>query len=291
MDNEQSLNIGNEEKSGGISFARILYILRSHILLIAIITLLFAVGGFAYAKTRKPVYTSSVPVQFNVQVNTGDETDRVASVNYLLRYIDTAVGICGKGIVLDRANVYYHFYKESGKKIDAFIDDIKAAYTDDVKETRGEIPGYEVTDELINKYRGAWFTSGKVKTSYSSSKKDTEMVINFSLSVSDFNGETARDMACIYALAADVSLNQVLAFGDATAGLTELWDSSRDVGYSSNANTKKPVIIAFVLGLIVSVAVVYLIYLADNTVKSKQQLEQRSGANVIAYIEDVAEVK
>lgn len=300
MDNEQSLNIRNGEKKGGISLAEILHVLRSHILLILIITLLFAAGGFLYARNKKPVYTASVPVLFSVQVSADGEFDRVSSVNYMRKYMDTAAGICEKGIVLDRANVYYHFYKESGKTIDEFMTEIKGAYTPSVKESRTEIPGFEVkvgTDTtLLDKYRNKWLTSSNIEVGYTDSESDAELEINFSLSAKSENATMAREMAYIYTLAADFSLNCVLNFNDAssgitTAGLINLVQNSSGIGVSSNASTKKPIIIAAVLGLVISLAVIYVIYVIDNTVKSKEQLEALSGANVIAYIEDVAEVK
>ncbi len=296
MDNEQSLNSRNAEKTGGISLVDILYVLRAHIVLIVIITLLFAAGGFLYAKNKKPVYTASVPVQFNVQINAVDEygnpiVDQVSSTNYLFAYLDTAVDVCKSGDVLDRANIYYHFYLESGKTIDEFITEINAAYTKTVKEEREEIPGYEVSEDLMETYRDKWIKSGKVGTTYSSSKNSADTVIYFRLWVKDANPTYAKEMARIYALAADVSLNRVLNFGKTTAGLFDLAGQSSGVSVSTNAATKKTVVIAFVLGLVVSLAVVYIIYLIDNTVKSKEQLETLSGANVIAYIEDIAEVK
>ena len=297
MDNEQSLNSQNAEKSSGISLVDILYILRAHILLIVIITLLFAAGGFLYAKNKKPVYTASVPVQFNVQINAVDDegnpmVDQVASTNYLFAYLDTAVDVCKSGDVLDRANVYYHFYTESGKTLDEFVAELNAAYTNDVKEARAEIPEYEITEELMATYRNKWLNANNIGTTYSSSKNSTDTVIYFRLWVKDVSATDAKAMARIYAFAADVALNQFLNFGTATtAGLIDLAGVSSGVSVSTNAATKKTVIIAFVLGLVVSLAVVYMIYLIDNTVKSKEQLETLAGANVIAYIEDVAEVK
>ena len=298
MDNEQSLNSVNETKTGGISLAEILYVLRSHILLIVIITLLCTAGGFLYAKTKKPVYTASVPVQFEVQINAVDEAgnpmstvDQVSSTNYLFAYLDTAVGVCKSGDVLDRANVYYNFYVESGKNIDEFISDIKAAYTDTVKENRSEISGYEVTEELMTAYRDKWLTVFNTGTTYSSSKNSADTVIYFRLWVKDLNAVYAKAFARIYAFAADISMNKVLNFGNTTSGLIDLAGASSGVSVSSDTSAKKTVIIAFALGLIVSLAAVYFIYLIDNTVKSKEQLEALSGANVIAYIEDIAEVK
>lgn len=297
MDNEQTLNQQGAEERGGVSLADIFYVLRSHLLLILILVLVFAAGGFAYSKVRKPVYTATVPVQFDVAIKELDDggietgnDNQVASTNYLFAYIEAAVGICKSGEVIDRANVYYNYYLQSGKKIDVFMEELTAAYGA-VKTSRGEIPGYEVTEDNINKNRNKWFDSGNVGTRYSSSSNSAEVSVNFSLWVKDLVAANAREMARIYALAADVSLNQILVFDNGTAGLIDLAGSSKGVSVSPDMSTLRVIIIAAALGVVVALATVYIKNLADNTVKSKELLEELSGASVIAYIDDVAEAK
>lgn len=293
MDDGQTLNQQTQQDGKGISIVDILLSLRAHLLLIVIVTLLFAVGGFAYAKIRKPVYTASVPVQFDVIVKAldehGDETDednQVASTNYLFRYIESAVGICTSGEVTDRANVYYYYFLNSGKGIDVFIAELNEAYKT-VKDVHGEIPGYEATEENLKANRNRYFNSGKVGTKYSSST--AEQRVDFSLWVKDLDTARAKNMARIYALAADVSLNKILVFDNGTAGLIDLAGSVSGVSATPDMSTLKVVVISTVLGLLLAFLTVYILYLLDNTVKSKEQLEEMTGANVIAYIDNVAE--
>ena len=293
MDNEETLNKVNAESGKGISFTDIFYILRAHLILIIFITLLFGAGGYAYSRVRKPVYTASVPVQFKTEMFNGQSgnTDQVSSTNYLFAYFDTAVGICKSGEVLDRANVYYRFYKQSGLSIDDFILTLNAAYTSEARIARSEIPGYEVTEELKDEWRNKFYTVDKIGTNYSSNKSGSDTVVFFRLWVKDLNKTDAREMARIYAVAADVSLNRILDLGKGAAGLIELADKVSDVSVSSDMSQRNIIIISLVLGFVVSLVIVYLSYLADNTVKSKEQVEKLTGANVIAYLEDVAEVK
>ena len=297
MNDEQISESQQAKEGGGISLRDIFYVLRAQWLLILIITVLFAAGGFAYSKIRKPVYTASVPVQFDVVVKAldehGDETDKdnqVASTNYLFRYIESAVGICKSGEVMDRANVYYDYYLKSGKKIDVFISELTEAYKT-VKADHGEIPDYEATEEKLDEFRNKWFSSGKVGTKYSSSSNSSEIRVDFSLWVKNLDSVRAKEMARIYALAADVSLNKILVFDNGTAGLIDLAGSVSGVSVSPDMSARKVIIIAAVLGLALSLLVVYIMYLTDNTVKSKEQLEEMSGTNVIAYIDNVEEVK
>lgn len=294
MNDEQTLNQQVQQESKGVSIVDILLGLRAHLVLILIVTLLFAVGGFAYAKVRKPVYTASVPVQFDVDINSvdtsGNDTSNQNSYTYLFAYVDTADGICKSGNVIDRANVYYYYYLQSGKNIDVFIRELTDAYKT-VKTTHGEIPDYGVTEELLNEYRNKWFNSSKVGTKYSASSNSSEARVDFSLWVKNLDSGKAKEMARIYVLAADVSLNKILVLDNGTAGLLDLAGSVSGVSASPDMTTTKVVIVAVILGLALAFLTVYIIYLLDNTVKSKEQLEEMSGASVIAYIDDVAEVQ
>ncbi|MBO4539360.1 MAG: hypothetical protein J5781_03730, partial [Clostridia bacterium] len=284
----------------GIALIDVFQLLRQHIVLILIITLLFAAGGFAYSRLRKPVYTATVPVQFDVTIKSFDEhgletenDNQVASTNYLFAYIDSAAGICKSGEVIDRANVYYNYFlfqSKNGKNIDDFMREIYTAYQE-VKATRGEIPGYEVTEDAIMKCRNKWFTSDNVGANSSSSGTGSEVAVNFSLWVKNLNSTQARIMARIYAFAADVALNQILVFDNGTAGLIDLAGTYYGVSLSPDMSTTKVVIAAVIIGLALALATVFIMNFADNTVKSKEQLEKMSGASVIAYIDDVAEVR
>ena len=297
MNDEQILDQQTAEESGRVSLTNILYALRAHLLLILIITVLFAAGGVGYSKIRKPVYTATVPVQFDVVIKATDEhahvlerDNQVASTNYLFRYVESAVGICQSGEVIDRANVYYNYYLQSGKNIDEFIDELYAIYKP-LKAEHGEIPDYPVTEENRNANRNRWFSSGNVGTRYTAKDQNNLQVVDFSLWVRNLDSTVAREMARIYALAADVSLNEILVFDNGTAGLIDLADSVSGISATPDMSMTKIVVIAAALGLIFALVTVYIMYLSDNTVKSKEQLEVMSGSSVIAYIDNVAEVK
>ena len=100
MDQERIQGQTATEEADKLSIMDILMVLRSRWLIILIITVLFAVGGYVYARSRKPVFTASVPVTFKTTVEQveKDESgeyksvqDGVSSTNYLYAYLDTAV--------------------------------------------------------------------------------------------------------------------------------------------------------------------------------------------------------
>ncbi len=56
--------------------------------------------------------------------------------------------------------------------------------------------------------------------------------------------------------------------------------------YSSSDRTSTVIIMGVLIGLVLGVGVVLVMYLLDNKVSSREELEQITGANVLAYIEN-----
>ena len=393
MSEEQIQNRTTEEESDKLSIMDILLVLRSRWLIILIITVLFAIGGYVYARVRKPVYTASGPVTFKTTVEQVEKEngeykavqDGVSSTNYLYAYLDTAVAFCVSGNTIDRANVYYamfmtekrndpdltvdefvshlkgiyagqkdkykacltlyvevsetynslvEYYKNVGKKkvpdvipqaqadatdydgltavLDGLIEEYEEIYelyqnkdytrfpTAPVKPQKiYEITGYEVDDATVDLVRDRYITAQKAGTANPTNAKDSQYSsVQFDLTVKDYDGSKARELVRIFALAADVAVNKTLRFDArddadtiATAGLYEMVNSSGGVKISSDGDKTKIVVIAALLGIVVSLLVVYVSYIADTTVKSREVLEKITGTSVIAYIDDVGENK
>ncbi len=55
----------------------------------------------------------------------------------------------------------------------------------------------------------------------------------------------------------------------------------------TNLSRSKYVVIAFLLGLVLSVAIVFIKYFMDDTVKNKDELERISGVKMLAYLEKI----
>lgn len=395
MDQERIQGQTATEEADKLSIMDILMVLRSRWLIILIITVLFAVGGYVYARSRKPVFTASVPVTFKTTVEQveKDESgeyktvqDGVSSTNYLYAYLDTAVEFCVSGNVLDRTNFYYAKYEAEKAQdetltIDGFVSKLKGIYDGQKEAYKGcielyaeasdkynslveyyksqtgrrtipegaqtmdadtknyatlseayealigdyeelrtqyldkdftnfpvkpispektyEIAGYELTDKGVIAYRNSYITAGKAGTTNATRKKDEQFSsVQFSLTVKDYDGNKAKELARVYALAADVALNEKLQFDSrseagaiATAGIYEMVKNSGGVSLTSDSNKTKTVVIATFLGIVVSLLVVYVSYIADTTVKTRETLEKLTGTSVIAYIDDVGENK
>ena len=299
MNDEQTIIQNNDNaETGGKILIEILYALRLHLLFIIIVTVLFTAGGFVYAKIRKPIYTATISAQFAVEIESAGVVDQYSSTNYVFSYFNTAVDLCNKGgVVADRANVYYNYYlnehRDNDISINGFITKLIGLY-ETVKKDRLEIPDYEVTEELMNEYRGRWFSSANVSASYGSSSSANSTTL-FKIRVKSLDATYAKEMALIYALSADVSLNNYLDFGsvndNATAGIRMMATRVSEVPVTPDVSKTKVVIISFLLGLVISAVAAYVMHLADTTVTTKEQLEQITGVNLIAYIDELAEVR
>lgn len=166
---EEKINESKATEESGVSLKLILYVLWSRKFLILFITLLFAVGGYAYSRLRVPEYTASVPLTFKTTAEKLEEgskvvsTDGVSSTNYLYAYFDTALEYTTSGSVMDRANVYYGMYKEAKKEnseltIDEFVGNLKTLYANKkaaaVKYTE-VIDKYESLVEYYKEHSGS----------------------------------------------------------------------------------------------------------------------------------------
>ena len=292
MDNEQISAKNTTESDGGTSLINVFYALRARWLLIVIVIAVFVLGGVAYAKVRKPVYTATVPVVFNIRVvnETNNEFNEVSSTNYMRALLKTAPKFPQTGVTVDRTNVYYDYYIKSNKDIDEFMADLKAAY-DAVKDDPSvtEIPGYEVTDALKEDCRDKYVTKSELGTLYRYDEQNPTAF--FRLSVKKLDATKAKEIAYIFAFTVDFSFNMYFTgiMGDnATAEYVARANGYDYISVSPDMSSKKIVIVAAAIGVALALLTVFLLYIADNTVKNKEELEKVAGAPILAYIDYIS---
>ena len=89
---------------------------------------------------------------------------------------------------------------------------------------------------------------------------------------------------------AESKLKTVIAYAQSSladyikADGAELKETSNEMAKSSSYNYFKPSVIGFLLGAIAAVACVVVVYLLDNTVKDREEIEELTGVNVLAFI-------
>ncbi|MBQ6727788.1 MAG: hypothetical protein IJQ87_02505 [Clostridia bacterium] len=106
----------------------------------------------------------------------------------------------------------------------------------------------------------------------------------FTFSYSDLNPDDAADKLDAFIEAAKIEIQGLL-----TADNAEFVPIQREPTTSSSNGFIKYVLLGVLGGLVASLSIAFLIYILDNTVSSKSDLEKLTGATVVAYIDDVVQ--
>ena len=250
------------EQENGIRLGELLqraYIaVKKRIILVLAVIFILTAGGAVIAYIRKPMYTASERVSYKAADNMTDQ------------YFQTVVGFCNKGCVIDRANFYYDYYLNSGKKynkVEDFLQDIAYIEYDASKTT------------------GRYISAESVSVS-ASSPNSTQKSYIFTVKYKDADANAARDkvLILIQALGDEVSVKN----GEAGKyfGVTI---SINDLGLDSilsDWSKAKIVFIAFIVGVVAAFFSVYVINIADSTVKEKGEIERLTGVDLLAFIDD-----
>lgn len=260
-----------EEREGNF-IRNALFALKRNIVLFLAVIILFTAGGYVYARVKKPDYTASVKVSFQTYEKNGSSSSSTTDINNMRAYIDTVIDFCDEGVVLDRANWYYKDWldeKASGKDFNQYLDELKTNdnYSDRIASD----------DE--------WYSAQNINFLSYTSDGSTQFV--FSIRYTDPDKDAAHEKAELLTLAFANELNvRDGEDGKYFSGFTVKINNLGYEGVSSNVSKKKIVTIALVLGVAIASLAVFVKYLLDNTVKSKEELEQLTGVKTLATIEN-----
>lgn len=252
------------EQENGMGLSELLHrayiaVKRRFVLVLAVI-LIITGGGAVIANVRKPMYTSYERVSYK------------ASGNMTSQYYQTVVGFCNKPCVIDRANYYYDYYVSNGyKKVSDFIGEI-----DSVKEN------YDASKVVATKY----ILEERVSVSASSSSSTTPSYI-FTIGYTDPSGDKSSDIVKILLQAIVHEINAENFEGKNYFGVEITLIDLDSMGLPSSDWSKSKIIsVAFVISIIAAFLAVYVINLADRTVKEKSDIERLTGVDLLAFIED-----
>lgn len=258
-----------KEERGGIFIRDALFVLKRNIVLFLAVIILFTAGGYVYAHVKKPDYTASVKVSFHTETKTQAST---TDINNMRAYIDTVIDFCDEGVVLDRANWYYKDWldeKASGKDFNQYLEELKTNdnYSDRIASD----------DE--------WYSAQNISVLSATSDGSTQFV--FSIRYTDPEADAAHEKTELLTLAFANELNvRDGEDGKYFSGFTIKINNLGYEGVSSNVSKRKIVTVALVLGVVSAALVILVKYLLDNTVKSKEDLEQLTGVKTLAMIEN-----
>ncbi len=265
MDNQQEIRQDD-------IFRRIYGALIKNWILIVIIIAVITVAGVAFSFVRAPKYTATTKASFSVSNETNSTYNNNALTN---NFIDSMLDFCDEGYVIDRANYYYDSYvKGNFSHVDQFITDVEGGRVCD-EYVRGEYDGVEhiVAENL----------------SVKSESTDEERIYGFSVSYTDNENDIANDKARIILLAIS---DEAKVPGEEAGTSHYFYLSKVVIGQSGQATakpdmSKKTIVLVFLLsGIAVSLLVVYIKGLFDHSVRNQEELEQITGVNLLAYIDD-----
>ena len=260
----------------------IFFVIRRNIILALAVIILVSGLGVGYSYLRKPNYVASNRVNFSIDGGT------TASINEIRQYVDTVVDFCDEGVVLDRANAYYSFYIDG--KNEGEYQDIKEFYN-----TYEQVDDKNPSSNLIfNNYdREAtlkdenFLVASAVSTETIKNQEATNWV--FKVKYTDKNEQDAIEKIHILILAYK---HEIIDGGDENGQQNPYFSIQVKIsnlgldGVSKDVSKSKIIIISVVIGFALSLLVVYLKNLLDNTVKDKEDLERLTGVAVLGFITD-----
>ncbi len=275
---------------------KIFYALRKNLFLILAIVFIATSLGLGYAYMKKPNYTARVRVSFSIDGNT------TATINEMRVYIDTIIDFCGQGVVVDRANAYYiewidnyqQDYYAQNKDIEDFFHEFaipkEQGETDyNTIFTNYQRPNSNQPGTLKDE---AFLSSGAISTQTAKTEDATNWVYTVGYTAS--NQLDAYEKAYILVLAYKHELYWDRDLGNDGleqyfTGLTVNIDSLGFDGIVTDVSKTKITIIAFCLGVLIALTIVFIKSRLDNTVRDKDEFERLSGTQVVGTINYVRE--
>lgn len=279
-ENKEALGMANAMRN-------ILHTAKKNLFLILAVVLLVTALGGVYSYLVKPVYTAT---QKLVYVGENDNSDSVVNdYNTMNIFVGTIIDFCDEEVVIDRANAYYINYENEKAKpgnenysVEDFIDQLKAEAIDpDLSIERED-------KEIV-----------KRNISVVSEIEDKEnLKYIFTIKYSDPNKQAAQDKVkiLVYAINKESNDTEKITIGNVTytqnkyfEGLTSHITDLGTEGVTSSVSKPRIIIVSFVLGVMLAALVVYVKYMLDNGIKTKEDLEKITGAPVFAYIDNKGE--
>lgn len=269
------VNRRDEEKGENI-VSVIFFAARRFWVLILAIVVVFTACGVGYSYLRKPNYTASEKIVYKAKNAFDDKTTN--NINAMDAFVDTIVDFCDEDVVTDRANFYYTMFlnQKSKEGKDYTVKDFLAA-----EKENDSYNGQQVKTEYIEK--------SKIEVEVAEKDEENGAKFSFSVKYTDPSAQAAVDKLKILVFAIDTESRVTVVADNKTvnkyfAGIeNEIMDYGTEQ-ITSDVSRMRIVLVAFILGALVACAAVYAIYLFDNTVKTKEELEELTGASSLSYI-------
>lgn len=270
------------EETNGKSLQDILLIVRKNIVLILLLAFIGGALGLGYSFIKKPNYVASTNVTYKAGIISPDESvssGGVAEINIMRAFINTVIDFCDEPVVTDRANFYYVEYKNQlqANANYSFFDFIESIHNSDP---------YSSSSNVLNK---SYIVKDKISTSVSVMSATADEFF-FSIRYTDEVESEAKIKGRLVVEAIKKELEQKdngknQYFDVIQNEIIPLYDGDWLPETKSDISKKKFALIGGVVGALIAAAIVYIKSALDNTVNSKELLEEVTGLSVLAVIE------
>jgi len=296
------MDLRQDNQSENSLIVKILFAIRKNLFLILAIVIFATSLGVGYSYIKKPNYTASIRINAS---NGEKENATTDTINELRVCIDSVIEFCGQGVVVDRANAYYvewidnyqQDYYAAGKTVEDFFDVYKNPKEEGQADYNTIFLGYSrpSSSQPGTLKDENFILAGSISTQTAQIENATNWV--YTVDYTDANQLDAYEKAFILVLAYkhelywDNDLKNEFGNDDIEEyfSIDIKVDSLGCDGVFSDVSKTKIVLIAFIIGLVVALAIVYLRNKLDHTVKDKDEFERLSGTQVIGTINYVKE--
>ena len=266
------------EENGGVLIKNIFFAIKRYLVLIIAIILIGTGCGIGYSFVKVPNYTATEEVIYLASDEQGKLNGTASGINIMRAYFNTVVDFCDEGVVVDRANYYYVQYvnRVSGAEpkltVNEFVESL------DVVDPYNETSSKEVNDYYIVK--------SNVSFSVNVESEDQDHYA-FSIRYTDTDQEEAVKKARIYveAFRRELKTTYGTSGGKYFDGIEIEIISLGSAGVTSDVSKTKFAVMGAVIGVVIACVLVYLITIADSSIKSKEELEEITGSKLITVIE------
>lgn len=264
----------DDNKSFGLTLNRIWFYVKRNLWLVLAIIVLASSLGLAVFHFREPNYIAKEDVIYRANLN----ENKVHSNDPIITqsYFSTVVDFFNSGCVVDRANFYYSKYlenKESYKTLDDFVSAVDGA-----KE--GDDLYYSVEKRVNNTHI---YPSGiSVETLNSEKSENYEIIVGYK----DGDVERAKQKVKIVILAVEKEANAKTPAGKYKYFSVKITiEDMKLIGVTGDCTLHKVLMISFLLGVLLSVVVVYAKESFNLTIREVEDLEEITGLNNLACLE------
>ena len=278
---------GNNVKEESLIY-KFTVLLKNRWKLMAIILAVFILLGVGYSYLKKPSYTAVENTTFTTKITEGSGSAN--DYENTQKFFGTMIDFCTQGVVIDRANYYYQKYVDLGyaknNDINGYLDAIKQVKVYDVNVDRNPSINHIQKSKI------------RVKSAASSELHSLTLEIRYT----DASAKVAIAKAKILTYAINEESKEKIVVGqnqNGTGGVEwgkyfiappNLSDDGLIAVYS-NVSKIKNIFVFALLGIVVAFAVAVITMKLDISVKSKEELEEITGANLLATIEYIKEEK